>query len=143
MSAANTERGIIVARLSRLQKQILTLAYDRIQEPLYYSEVLEELYGFLPAVGGEHALGNARFDRLSIGLQRYAAAVAAVSRSMDRLESRGLILCLRGSNNRRHGCSLTAKGLQFMQWFVHETVNTQVAARTKTVNTQMLNTRNG
>ena len=39
-------------RLSSLQRQILRMAYDRVNEPLYYSEALEELYGFPPAVGG-------------------------------------------------------------------------------------------
>jgi hypothetical protein len=115
MSAANTGREIIVERLSRLQKQILMMAYNRIQEPLYYSEILEEVYGFQPAVGGEPSPGSIRFDRQAIGPERYNAAQAALSRAMSRLHTRGLILCLCGSHNRWSGCSLTEAGRRLIQ----------------------------
>jgi len=107
-------------RLSVVQKQILLMAYaNRLREErtaesrgadLYYQQVLEEVYGFPPAVGGEHCPGSRRFDRQAIGPPRYNAAVAAVSRSMSRLHKRGLILCLCGSHNRWSGCSITPKG---------------------------------
>jgi hypothetical protein len=115
MSAANTERGIIVERLSRLQQQILMMAYDRIQEPLYYSEILEEFFAFVPVIGGEHTPGCIRFDRQAIGPQRYNAAMAALSRSMSRLHTRGLILWLYGSKSRWSGCSITPQGQRLIR----------------------------
>jgi hypothetical protein len=102
-------------RLSALQKQILTLAYDRINEPLYYSEILEEVYGFPPAVGGEHSPGSIRFDRQAIGPERYNAAQAALSRAMSRLHDRGLIECLCGSHSRWSGCSISGKGQRLIR----------------------------
>lgn len=105
-------------RLSRVQKKILLRAclnhakQRRADEShgadLYYSEILEEWYGFPPAVGGEHTPGGKRFDRASIGTSRYNAAQAALSRSMRRLHDRGLILWRR--YNRYPGCSITAEG---------------------------------
>ena len=120
-------------RLSVLQRRLLLLAsINRIQASieeqgsaetptvdLYYSQVLEEVYGFPPAVGGEHSPGGKRFDRQAIGAARYNAAAAALSRSMRRLHNCGLILCLHGSNNRWSGCSITPKG----QRLIHEMLN--------------------
>jgi hypothetical protein len=98
-----------------LQKRILTLAYDRINEPLYYSEILEEVYAFPPAVGGERNPGSIRFDRQAIGPARYNAAQAALSRAMSRLDKRGLILRLCGGHSRWSGCSITPRGQRLIR----------------------------
>jgi hypothetical protein len=76
-------------RLSRAQTQILLLAYaNHIEErrtaespgaDLYYSQVLGEVYGFRPIVGGGPSPGCIRFDRQAIGPARYNAAASALS----------------------------------------------------------------
>jgi len=130
-TATNTAPERSGERLSALQKHILLRAYaNRLQErrtaespgaDLYYSEILETVYGFPPAVGGERSPGSLRFDRQAIGPERYNAAQAALSRAMSHLHDRGLILLVCGSYSRWSGCSITPKG----QRLIHQWLNTR------------------
>jgi hypothetical protein len=131
----DTMAGRAVQRLSSLQKRILAMAQtNHIQEhrtvqqtkgaDLYYSEIMAVIYGF-PSnklwetewgsgkLTGERNHSGQKFNRQAIGLARYNAAQAAISRALHRLEARGLVVCVRGAYNTWHGCSLTSTGLAF------------------------------
>jgi hypothetical protein len=128
----NDSTGAAAKKLSKLQKQILTLAFDnRLREgrddtsnaaDLFYSQILAEVYRFPTTqslrYGGydEHAgqriCGTHIFELTVIGKARYNAAQAAISRAMMRLESRELITCIRGSISHWAGCNLTPAGVE-------------------------------
>src|SRR5262245_54205074 len=109
--------------LSPLQHQILRLAWEREQAPraahrkLFTQEIYVRLYHWpmrqLPwwqTLDREHGLAFRyawHFQPDVIGARRYHAAVVAVSRSLGRLEARGLL-----KRQRPYLCSwrLTAEG---------------------------------
>ena len=86
--------------LSALQRTALRMALDGSREEAprcahtTNAEVIKACYGFPRRPGRPD--GIPRFSRAGIGEQRYNAAVAAVSRALARLESRGLVERWRG-----------------------------------------------
>ena len=77
--------------LSKLQKEILILAYKNRRKYLSNREVLVKIYGFKPLVNiNEVSPGALVFDREAIGVKRYQAASVSVARCFNRLCSRGL-----------------------------------------------------
>jgi hypothetical protein len=109
-------------KLSKLQKQILVLALANKQREnrgfeargadLYYSEILREVYGFATTGPLREHPGGHDFDLTVIGRERYNAAQAAISRTMIRLHSRGLIHAMCGAISRWSGCNLTPLGVE-------------------------------
>lgn len=112
-----------VSKLSRLQRFILERACkNRITESrgpdskgadLYYSEVLAGFFGF-PTHHADlrKSIGGHKFDIGKIGPRKYNAAQAAISRTMLRLMTRGLVVGMRGACSRWSGCNLTIAGMQ-------------------------------
>lgn len=123
--------------LSPLQKDILAIALDNLAERLannwcaeipdvFYAEVLHLHFGwpFACTRTNRHAYnkGNAEvlhyahyeapgswvFSKEQIGDKKYNADMAALSRSMPRLEKRGLVECLTGKSA---GALLTDAGI--------------------------------
>jgi len=88
---------MLVKRLSKLQKEILRLAYrNRKRYPegkvdISNREVLVKVYGFKPLVNiNKVNPGVLVFDREAIGVKRYQAASVSVARCFNRLVARGL-----------------------------------------------------
>jgi len=90
-------------RLSHLQKTILSMTKQ--QGHVSNSDILTACYGFKQTIFTRAI----RFDRQSIGMDRYLSASAAVARSLTRLRDRGLMIRVDGYH------VLTKKA--------HETVN--------------------
>jgi hypothetical protein len=120
-----------VQKLSRQQKQILTLALrNKVREnrpfdacrgaDVLYPEILAEVYGFPLQRPNPREHPGHNFDRQAIGPRRYNRAEAAVSRAIWRLESRGLVKYVTGKLGCWAGCSLSPEGLACA-----ETVNTR------------------
>ena len=86
--------------LSQLQKKILNLA--KTQGHVNNADILTAVYGFQPVL-----YGKIKFSRKLIGMQPYLSATSAVSRSLTRLRSRGLLRYSGFCQN-----VLTAKGRQ-------------------------------
>ena|SRR5215472_10854070 len=130
------DTGKASIKLSRLQKQILTLALaNKVREnrtfaicgaDLYYSEILVKVYAFpieLPRnVADVRSLGPGKnFNPDLIGRAKYRASQAAISRAMRRLDHRGLATHVSGVSYHWSGCILTPEGVR-----VAETVNSTV-----------------
>lgn len=113
-------------KLSKLQRQILVLALaNKLREnrgfkarsgaDVFYSEILATVYGFpleLPLRQAGQRTICRKFDREVIGRARYQAAEAAVSRTMLRLEARGLVRCVCARHTTWAGCNLTPAGFK-------------------------------
>ena len=78
--------------LSELQRSLLTLAgrkfdkwagRDSLSQVLFYSEALMHCFAWTKNAG--------RFPRRNIGAAQYNKAMATISRSVRRLEARGLV----------------------------------------------------
>lgn len=111
--------------LSDLQKSVLRLAARQraareksrahmdswsVSVPdVWYWEALEECYGFVPSKR-LHGMCQ-RFDRQAIGVRRYNAACAALSRALARLALRGLCV-VAGNRAATEGVTLTDEGLR-------------------------------
>jgi hypothetical protein len=108
--------------LSDLQQQILLLALEGRNAPgraedmengrgadVTHRTILERVYGFEAARGS--TIGSHAFSKRAIGAKRYAAAQAAISRAIRRLEERKLVIPMCG-NSRWSGCNLTPWGLK-------------------------------
>jgi hypothetical protein len=91
-----------VAKLSRLQRWILSAAYGNrsadstaAELDLYYHEILAGYFGFPVRWNADKPLhattGSHHFDREAIGRGRYHAAQASIGRAVRRLEARGLV----------------------------------------------------
>jgi len=109
--------------LSDLQKSILIQAYkkleqigeyedDKITGMLQAPEVLVEYYGWEPKKGVLR-LRWQNFSKEKIGSERYNSANAAVSKSFQRLEARGLASCF--ANSTRTGIQI-----QLLQMFCYQ-----------------------
>ncbi len=104
----------MVRELSKLQKEILKIAYrnrDRMSEygDVTNSEVLIEFYNF-PAhpSGAYHTSGKPQiFNRVEIGIKKYKAASVSVVKSFYRLVERGL-----AKRKYNHGIFLTEEGMK-------------------------------
>lgn len=107
--------------MSELQRTILRLALAGKQLPdrnperggadVYYGQVLADYFGFEPVVKDLRYSGH-KFDRKAIGVKRYAAAQAALSRAMVRLERRGLVRLFSGAIARWSGANITDEGIE-------------------------------
>jgi Mn-dependent DtxR family transcriptional regulator len=73
-------------KLSQLQKTTLSMAKQ--QGYISNSDILKAVYGFEQTVYTRVI----RFERQRIGMARYLAASAAVSRALTRLRNRGLMI---------------------------------------------------
>ncbi len=129
------------AKLSRLQRSILELAYvNRVAEgrhsessgaDLYFYELMVACFGFPtpPRRYGEtdrrRVPGSQRFSRRQIGAARYDAAQASVSRAVRRLEDRGLVVRLCGAVSHWSGLSLSPAGLAVAVGLAHNCAETQ------------------
>lgn len=105
----------MVAKLSKLQRAILSMAYERHGRvgngvDLYYAEILAEYFRF-PALSDPSKPGSWHFSRAWIGPAEYDAAQASLSRAVRRLETRGLVTVYTGAISRWTGLSLTTEGL--------------------------------
>jgi hypothetical protein len=92
--------------LSDLQRFILVRAATT--ERLYYADVLEGFFGWVPrpATGP----GGHRFSRREIGEAAYRKAMASLSRACRRLEWRGLVTRLCGQLSHWSAVEITEKG---------------------------------
>lgn len=123
--------------LSPLQRDILTIALKNRDEQVankwvrttdaYYAEVLHLHFGWpfnkvhwlLASKSDAEILNCVRnespsaqfFSKEQIGAAKYNADMAALSRSMVRLEKRGLVKCMTGANSRWSGAILTDAGV--------------------------------
>lgn len=103
--------------LSDLEKRILTLAYEkRMHTPrtgpcdVSTTQVLLEVYDW-PLVENCFSVAAHNFDRSEIGLREYNRAMASVSRSLRRLEARGLATRFK-SSHAWSGITLTPAGME-------------------------------
>ena len=109
--------------LSELQRQILTLALEKVdagrrgsrayQEghpDLFISEILVALFGWEPE-RYHTVLGCQHFSRAAIGETGYNATMATLSRAIRRLATRNLVKRDR-LNPWSKGLSLTAEGIE-------------------------------
>ena len=90
-------RLLVMATINRLTRSQERRTPDSCAD-LYLEQVLAEVYD-LPELDGE-----------AISQRRYAAAAAAFSRCLHRLERRGLVRYIRGGHNRPAACLLTPEG---------------------------------
>ena len=105
--------------LSPLQTTILMLALagrEKHQDPssfgadVYYSDIMVVFYGWTKQDTWHTGPGSQKFSRQTIGGKRYAAAQAAVSRAVQRLNDRGLVQAVQGLN--WSGANLTDAGIR-------------------------------
>jgi hypothetical protein len=83
---------------------------------LYYAEILTELFGF-PTLTDPAQPGSQHFNRTQIGIREYDAAAASLSRSVGRLERRGLVTVYHGTTSRWTGVTLTDQAVKTMESF--------------------------
>jgi hypothetical protein len=105
------------AKLSKLQRSILTLAYERRDRdrPLYYAEILAEVFDFPVSYYADSLAenpGSQHFSRERIGAGRYDAAQASLSRAVRRLADRGLVEIVVAAYSRWTGLSLTEEAVK-------------------------------
>lgn len=101
--------------LSPLQRHILLLAHDNREAgrsgqgpDIHTAEIIATVYGFpVPSGRDPRDSRHQTFSREEIGTQAYGAAAAAVSRTLRRLEERGLL-----TRHTRAGGRLTEAGHQ-------------------------------
>ncbi len=126
--------------LSDLQRYILTEAGKRSR--VYYTDVLVGFFGWKPKlplkrnkagdrIGADWATfrsevvpneddgnlslpGNQYFSKREIGEEAYSSVMAALSRSMRRLEVRGLITVLVGCYSRWSAAAITDQGREWL-----------------------------
>jgi hypothetical protein len=112
-----------LAKLSRLQRWILYAAFEnRLGDPgapevdLYTHEILAGYFAFPMRWYDREPLhskpGSHRFDREQIGRERYDAAQASISRTVRRLEARGLVERYVADVSRWAGLRLTDAGVE-------------------------------
>ncbi len=99
--------------LSKLQRFILITAAttDRYKETkgrIYNTDIFEGFYGW--RTNGAQRFGSKCFDPKEIGQKKYDAAHVAVRKACDRLNSRGLVVCLNGRSAHWAGLEITDKG---------------------------------
>jgi hypothetical protein len=73
------------------------------------AEVLAALWGL--EFKRSRGLGSQHHSKAAVGVRRYNAAHAAVSRAFARLEQRGLVAIVSGTYSRWSGVNLTAAGV--------------------------------
>jgi hypothetical protein len=82
-------------RLSRLQQQILALAWERDQAPvpeaLRLRDILERLWGWTLAYGHWKGHRSWQVGHVPVGEGAYHTAQGSVSRAISRLARRGLV----------------------------------------------------
>jgi hypothetical protein len=113
--------------LSDLQRCILTIAFENRESEgrdpgqtthkkgadVYRWEIMERFYGWTPPAYARRdgrKPGGKKYRPQQIGPREYAAAQAAVSKAMNRLNNRGLIDIIEGRNHWTGG-DLTLEGL--------------------------------
>ena len=120
--------------LSDLQKSILIQAYkkleqigeyedDKITGMLQAPEVLVEYYGWEPKKGVLR-LRWQNFSKEKIGSERYNSANAAVSKSFQRLEARGLAVRICATSGRCVALKLLDDGIETARKLLANTVPT-------------------
>ncbi len=102
------------SKLSKLQKQILKLAYEnallnKMGPDLSNRDVLRDIYKFPVRETAVSSMSSTPllFDRKQIGFQTYNSASVATSKGFTRLERRGLV-----EREYNEGIFLTKKGLE-------------------------------
>lgn len=100
--------------LSQLQRTILSMAENKGN--INNADILIRCYGFQPVL-----YGKIKFSRKLIGMKRYLTATSAVSRSLTRLRSRGLLRYSGYCQN-----VLTAKGRRVAKQLPNRLVSEQV-----------------
>ncbi len=107
-------KGLTVElRLSKLQKQILRLAYknamlNKVGPDLSNRDVLRDIYKFPVRENVVYSTSQPLlFDRKQIGHRRYNSASVATSKTLERLERRGLV-----DREYNEGVFLTEKGIE-------------------------------
>jgi hypothetical protein len=114
-------------RLSGLQRTVLALALanretegrdtDTPGADVTYAEILVAFYRWEPTSplrrsDGSRVYGGQKFPKAEIGARPYAAALAAVSRAVKRLDDRGLVAALVSTRAHWSGAKLTDQGVQ-------------------------------
>ena len=102
--------------LSQKQQNVLVLALEKRRDDpdrnvdLYCAEMLHHLWGF-PYKFGRREFGHGQnFDQDQIGRRPYRSARASLSRSLRRLEDRGLVERYDGVSAKWVGIELTSAG---------------------------------
>lgn len=104
----------MIKGLSKLQKEILRLAYRNRGRYLSNREVLVKFYGFKPIVNiNKVNPGALVFDREDIGVKKYNSASVSVARCFNRLVARGL-----AEREYNQGIKLTDAGVKVVKVIV-------------------------
>ncbi len=102
--------------LSDLQKKILEIAFrGYLQDPradAFDAEILQDHFGWSPSRQIREDPCAPVFSKQAIGPRRYNSCMASVSRSISRLEDRGLIRRFKGFTQQWSGVKLTVSGVR-------------------------------
>lgn len=93
--------------LSQLQRKILHLT--RAKTKAYFHEIMAAVHGWRDKAAHQHS--GQHFSPAQVGVARYNASHAALSRAVSRLESRGLVTVHKGALAQWTYVALTTDGM--------------------------------